>query len=660
MDRVTEQAGATADAEADVPEARAPLLILSFRHRDQLADDISALGYRVIAARRTDGIARRFLSLDCRLVILDAREAPIEALKAAERLSELVRSVGGAMVLLYDRRDSDYALAFADAGVNAMLPAPWQAEELGAALRLAERSASSQTPHRPAGAQCWWQSDREGRNLHIDAASDELLRDSFPDQSALRAVVANFAAEDRRRAFVAMRKLRTEGGYAAFVQRVLPGNLDGEFVHHLVMQGDHVAGQVEWSNQPGDIAASLGRDPLTGLLDLPSAIAFVETSLTDRQEPLALSLVQLVGLERYNDDAGYAAGDALLRNVARQLERAVRQEIGTDAAVARVAGTRIAVIVPGMDSAARLDIGLRGFASAVADTTLAPANSALGIRIATGLIEPGQLVHELLGRLARRLSAPRALVRELDVEAAIRKGQVAIRFQPQYTMDDDSLYGAEALARWIHPRLGEIGGAALFSAATAAGLQREVSAHVWKTALAAVASWPASLDKVRVALNLTSADVADQDFAVRLLAMAHAAGVDPHRLAVEVTESATIANFDVASGNLAALRSAGMHVALDDFGTGYSGLAWLKQLPVDYIKIDSGFARDAGGGPRDRAVLGGIIELARNLSLDVLSEGVESVKQRDQLKAMGCRWYQGFLKAPALDSADFVALTTAA
>lgn len=649
------------DADVDdVPVAGSPrptMLVLSFRHRDQLADEVTALGHRIVAARRIDGIGRRFLSLDCRLVILDAREAAIEALKAAERLSGLVRSVGGAILLLYDRRDADYAPAFAEAGVSAMLAAPWQSAELQAALMLAQRAASSQHAARPAGGQCWWQADREGRSLHIDAASDQQLRMSFPAQTSLRAVVARFVAEDRRRAFSAMRKLRTEGGYAAFVQRFPPGNMVGEFVHHLVMEGDHVAGQIEWSNPRDDLVGAMGSDPLTGLVDLPSAIALVDAHLADRQEPLAISLIQLAGLERYNDDAGFSAGDALLRSVARQLERAVRQEIGTDASVARVGGTRMAVIVPGMHSAGRLDIGLRGIAAALSDSLLTPAHSGLGIRIATGLIEPGQLVHELLGRLARRLSAPRALVRELDVESALSKGQVAIRFQPQYAMDGDGLYGAEALARWIHPRLGEIGGAALFSAATAAGLQREVSARVWQTALAAVAQWPDALAHVRVALNLTAADLADPGFAQRLLIMAQDNGVEPSRLAVEVTESATIGRFDVASANLAALRAAGMHVALDDFGTGYSGLAWLKQLPVDYIKIDSGFARDAGGSPRDRAVLGGIIELARSLSLDVLAEGVESIQQRDQLKAMGCRWYQGFLKAPALDSADFVALT---
>lgn len=648
------------DAEHGVMVGNDPLLILSFRHRDDLADEVTKLGHGVIAARRADGLAQRLSSLNCRLILLDAREAVIEALKAAEQLTARLGPSAVSILLIYDRRDSDYLPAFVDAGVDAMLAAPWQPAELSAALQLARQTVTVRGDHGPGGGQCWWQADREGRHLQIDAASDQQLRDSFPVKSSLRAVVASFGSEDRRRAFAAMRKLRAEGGYAAFVQRVPSGNLPGEFVHHLVLQGNRLAGQVEWSRARQDHTVLRGSDSVTGLMDLSTAVSLVENHVSARQEPLAISLVQLVGLDRYNDDAGFSAGDALLRSVARQLERAVRQEIGGDATVARVGGTRMAVIVPGMHSAGRLDVGLRGFAAALADTTLGPAHSALGIRIATGLIEPGQLVHEMLSRLARRLSAPRALVRELDVEAALAKGQVVIRFQPQYAMDDDSLYGAEALARWVHPKLGEIGGAALFSSATAAGLQREVSAHVWRTALTAVGTWPAALSRVRVALNLTAYDVGDEGFAKRLLAMCDEAGVVPARLAVEVTESATIANFDVANANLNTLREAGMHVALDDFGTGYSGLAWLKQLPVDYIKIDSGFAGDASGAPRDRAVLGGIIELARNLSLDVLAEGVESISQRDQLRAMGCRWYQGFLKAPALDSDDFVHFSVAA
>jgi EAL domain-containing protein (putative c-di-GMP-specific phosphodiesterase class I) len=175
-----------------------------------------------------------------------------------------------------------------------------------------------------------------------------------------------------------------------------------------------------------------------------------------------------------------------------------------------------------------------------------------------------------------------------------------------------------------------------------------------------MAGWPASMAGLRVALNLTAADLAEPRMAAELLALAADAGVAPTRLTVEVTESAIIERLDSAAETLTALRAAGMHAALDDFGSGYSGLAWLKRLPVDYIKIDSRFVRDAASDARGRTLLRGVVDLAGALDLGVLAEGVENEAQRTRLRDLGCRWYQGWLRAPALDSADLVSFLAAA
>ncbi|MFM6852489.1 MAG: EAL domain-containing protein, partial [Sphingopyxis sp.] len=459
--------------------------------------------------------------------------------------------------------------------------------------------------------------------------------------------------------FDAVRKLQERGGYAAFVQRDVVG-VPGEFVHHLMLHGQRLSGQVEWVNPRAMVAGRLGRDALTGLLDRDIATSLIDTARDGPGARIGASLIQLAGLDRYNDVAGRAAGDALLRAVGRQLDRVVRQDMGREAIVARVGGSRFAVLLAGAESAGKLDVELRAVAASLNEALLTPAHRSLAFRIATGLTEEGESVDALLGRLALRLVAPRSAIRPLDVESAMAKGELTVRFQPQFDINSNALCGAEALARWQHPKLGDIGGAALFSAAGSAGLQAEVSATIWRAAMQAMAQWPATLRGLRVALNATAVDLSDPTLAARLLQMAHHYGVATERLALEVTESSTISQLEQAAANLTALRQAGVHVALDDFGTGYSGLSWLKQLPVDYIKIDSGFARDAGGAPRDRAVLSGIIDLARGLSLDVLAEGVESEQQRDQLAAMGCRWYQGFLRAPALESADFLAFAATA
>lgn len=407
-----------------------------------------------------------------------------------------------------------------------------------------------------------------------------------------------------------------------------------------------------------DLRALLQRDSLTGLYD-PAAF---EVMVADRQDSgdgaAVIGLLELHGLARYNDVQSRLQGDQLVVSLARRLDRLARDEFGPSVVVARVSGARFAVLPPPRTAVERLRVEMRGIAGAIGDALATRHGDQLGLRISVGSIAADDSAAAGIALVARRLASPPALVRAIDIEAASAGVGLSVLFQPQFAMADDRLIGAEALVRWQHPRLGAVGGAVLFSAAAAAGLERKLSRAVWAQALQAMAGWPAMLGTVRVALNITAADVAAPDMADELIAMAAAAGIACSRLTVEVTEAALIERLDMAAASLRTLRDAGMCAALDDFGTGYSGLSWLKQLPVDYIKIDSGFARDAAGAARDQAVLRGVIDIAHALDLSVLAEGVESVVQRDHLAALGCRWYQGYLRAPALESADFVAFAT--
>jgi EAL domain-containing protein (putative c-di-GMP-specific phosphodiesterase class I) len=395
------------------------------------------------------------------------------------------------------------------------------------------------------------------------------------------------------------------------------------------------------------------RDPLTGLV-------WFDHLMTERVrgQPGAVALIQLTNVDRHNDDHGYAAGDALLIRAARLLERVVRDDFGIAASVARVHGTRFAVLLAGTGAADRLGIEMRAIAAGLGNALAVGASPSPGVRLSSAPVVAGDTAATVLARLAKTLSAARALVRQLDVEAAMREGQVVVQYQPQFALEDDRLTGAEALARWRHPTLGDLGGAALFGAAHQAGLQTELSAHVWARVFADMADWPEPMKALRIAINVTASDLADASGATRILQMAARHGIASERLCIEVTEGAAMIHPEVAAASLAALRRAGMHTALDDFGTGHSGLAWLKNLPVDYIKIDSVFAADLGGAPRDEAVLRGVIDLARQLELDVLVEGIETEEQRARVAEMGCRWYQGFLRAAAMPGEAFVGLAT--
>ncbi|PKP89761.1 MAG: diguanylate cyclase, partial [Alphaproteobacteria bacterium HGW-Alphaproteobacteria-16] len=223
-----------------------------------------------------------------------------------------------------------------------------------------------------------------------------------------------------------------------------------------------------------------------------------------------------------------------------------------------------------------------------------------------------------------------------------------------------AIMGVEALARWRHPVQGEIGAEALFAAAERAGLELPLSEHVQRLALKLAARWPQPLAALRLSVNVTAADVARSSFVDRFLDWVDSSGFPRSRLTVEITEGGLIDDLGQASRLLGDLRHAGCRVAIDDFGTGYSSLAYLKALPLDYLKIDRKLTQDITGSVRDRVVVRGVIDMARSLGLSVVAEGVETEEQLDLLAKEGCQLYQGFLRAGPLTEAELLALVEAA
>jgi EAL domain-containing protein (putative c-di-GMP-specific phosphodiesterase class I) len=248
-------------------------------------------------------------------------------------------------------------------------------------------------------------------------------------------------------------------------------------------------------------------------------------------------------------------------------------------------------------------------------------------------------LHQAVGALAR----PSAKRDGAQVEAAIAGDEVALCYQPQYRMADGAIVGVEALLRWQHPALGLLGAAPLVMAAQAARLDCQLTAHTHRRALAEVRGWTGALADVRVALNITAADLHDPGFSARFAEALAEHDLPPARFTLELTEQAVLAQPDSAAGQLAALRSLGCRIAIDDFGTGYSSLALLAQLPLDYLKIDQSFVRAMTTSDRDRIVVRAIAELARALELGVIAEGVETAQQQNMLAAIGVETWQGFL-----------------
>jgi EAL domain-containing protein (putative c-di-GMP-specific phosphodiesterase class I) len=218
--------------------------------------------------------------------------------------------------------------------------------------------------------------------------------------------------------------------------------------------------------------------------------------------------------------------------------------------------------------------------------------------------------------------------------------------------------GVEALARWDGAETPE----KLFERAAASGLAERLSRLVQRKALRHAAAWEGALKDLNLSINLLPQDLARPGYEQWLLEEIAAAGIDPKRITVEITESALLSDSHSIAERLTRLRSAGIRVAVDDFGTGYASLAYLTSLPLDILKIDRGLIADIVGGSRDRIVVKAMIALARELDLKVVVEGVESTAQLALLADWGCDLYQGFLGAGPLDEielARFVAASMA-
>ncbi|MFZ5726433.1 MAG: GGDEF domain-containing phosphodiesterase [Pseudomonadota bacterium] len=371
----------------------------------------------------------------------------------------------------------------------------------------------------------------------------------------------------------------------------------------------------------------------------------IEAQHDRHDEDAGVILVQVDQMARINNSAGTAAGDAVLDEIGRRLENFAGDEFGPGSCVERLDGPRFLIVPATPLALGALRAQERALHVALAEPIVGDPHGRLSIRIATALIVRDESVAEQLLQACDQLARPASARDGVMVHAALSRNEVVIHYQPQYDVATGAMTGVEALLRWQHPELGLLGAGPLVTAARAARLECELTEHAHRVALAEMAKWPKPLAKLRVSLNITAADLGDPDFAARFAAMARDAKVDPDRLTLELTEQAMLSDPASAAEQLAQIRALGCAIAIDDFGTGYSSLSLLARLPIDYLKIDSGFTRTIDGSDRDRIVVRAIVDLARALGLLVVAEGIENERQLARLSEIGVATWQGFLKS---------------
>ncbi|MFN3517652.1 MAG: EAL domain-containing protein [Novosphingobium sp.] len=417
---------------------------------------------------------------------------------------------------------------------------------------------------------------------------------------------------------------------------------------------------------------AMHHDALTGLPGREAARARLGDWL-DGGKPVHALLIGLRRFDAVNLAYGSAAGDAALAEVAARLRHFAHGELDGAWIAARGGGGQFLLLATEACSRERwqllaaqiLDALARPIAVGGATLRLSPRGAllrSLGGEEAESLLDRlSQTLASAMAAPARRLAwadgeairAGRSAAQlEADLLHAIDRREIEVVYQPQWSCADDSLTGAEALARWNHSRLGRIGAGALFTIAERADHVAQLSHHIAQAALAGAQGWPAHL---RLSLNVTPNDLARGDFAEDFARLLAASRFPPERLTLEVTEQVLLADVAQAALALERLSAQGTRIALDDFGAGFCNFRYLKLLPLHYLKLDRSMI-EGTGDPRDLAVLRAIGAMAGALDLAVIAEGVESEAQRALASAEGCAIYQGFLRARPLGAEEFRAL----
>ena len=390
------------------------------------------------------------------------------------------------------------------------------------------------------------------------------------------------------------------------------------------------------------------------------------------QGRVALIYIDLDNFKTHNDTFGHAAGDSLLRQVARRLQSVVRS---TDA-IARLSGDEFALILRlDMDEAMLQKYGQRiikvfqapyteggremkvtcsaGVATYPEDATdidslISNADTAMYRAKEMGKNRYVRFEASMNQAAARRHAIEHALRAELNDGTGL-----SMHYQPLISAADESVVGAEALLRWTHAELGPVSPMEAISVAEDCGLIVSLGYWTMRAACRDAASWGPD-SSLRVAVNISARQLGDPQFLERVMDILREEGLPAHRLEIELTETVLMENMEADAHTLHRLSQLGIHLAIDDFGTGYSSLAYLRQLPMRRLKIDRSFVKDLPQQEHSRTIVTAIVALAHGLRLQVTAEGVETRAQADYLIAQGCDTLQGYVFAKPMSAQQFL------
>ena len=423
------------------------------------------------------------------------------------------------------------------------------------------------------------------------------------------------------------------------------------------------------SDEGRAVRDAAAEDGSTALPDRRLVLDRLTSALAKAVRSTAVLLADLDDFRMVNVAHGHSLGDELLVAVGERLRAAVSgsetviragddefviicEDTGEHSAHALACFLRYLLAEPfRIDGVAVHVTASVGVAAAAADVAVTPSDL---LRRADTALHAGKgagrgQVHVYDEALGEDEAARHALA--ADLPAALVGEQLHLEYQTIVDLRTGAVVGLEALSRWTHPTRGPVPPAAFVRVAEQTGAAADLDRWVVRRALADMARLRAAgvvPSDAHLAVNLSAADLGDDDLFGRLLDWTERSGLRPELLVLEITETAIMQDPRCAARLLGRLRGEGFGVAMDDFGTGYSSLAHLRDLPVSALKIDRSFVADSTDAPDAAAIIAWIIDLARAVGVAVVAEGVETTDQADLLRRLGCTTAQGWLWGPAL------------
>lgn len=446
------------------------------------------------------------------------------------------------------------------------------------------------------------------------------------------------------------------------------GNVDGEFNFHVVVLSD----VTEQKRAEQELRYLANYDALTNLPNrslLSDRLARAIVRARHEDKHVAVLFLDLDRFKHVNDSLGHTAGDRVLRAAAERIQHAV----GVQHTVARLGGDEFTVVLEALAAPEQAEAAARRVLEAFAEPlacgeygeiTISPS---IGISLfpdhassPTELIKHAdtamyqaksagrrtwQVYSEHMDASARRRATLSSLLRRV-----LERGELAMVYQPRYSLHEQRVVGVEALLRWRNPEFGLVPPDQFIPLAEDTGLILEIGEWALREACNTLRHWhDAGLDGLRMSVNVSAIQLLRGDLVATLGRILADTGVAPGLLELELTESAIMDNLGRCTDVLHACRALGVGLAVDDFGTGYSSLAYLKRLPLTTLKIDQEFVGDLARDPDDEAITSTVIAMGHSLSLLVVAEGVETAAQFHFLRTHGCDEIQGHYIAAAME-----------